>query len=132
MSQRLQSIFFFLSALLFALLFFLPLAEYHGEQNILVFNVFGIETQTPGAEVPWQKTFSLPVLILALVLGMSGCRYRVTKVGNTDKVVPDKGGVKAAKYEKKRKDLDLKKTAKSLLEKNKPISPTNTAHQPKS
>ena len=66
MSQRLQSIFFFLSALLFAALFFLPLAEYHGEQNILVFNVFGVETQTPGAEVPWHKSFSLPVLILAV------------------------------------------------------------------
>ena len=41
MSQRLQSIFFFLSALLFAALFFLPLAEFDVEQNNLVFNVFG-------------------------------------------------------------------------------------------
>ena len=66
MSQRLQSLFFFLSALLFALLFFIPMAEYHGEQNFMVFNVFGIETQTPGAQVPWPSTFSLPVLILAI------------------------------------------------------------------
>ena len=66
MTQRLQSIFFFLSALLFAALFFLPIAEYHGEQNWLVFNVFGVESLTPDATVPWSKTFSLPVLILAI------------------------------------------------------------------
>ena len=66
MSQRLQSIFFFLSALLFALLFFLPLAEYLGETNILKFNVFGIESGIPGGTVPYPKTFSLPVLILAV------------------------------------------------------------------
>ena len=66
MSQRLQSIFFFLSALLFALLFFLPLAEYLGETNILIFNVFGIESGIPNGMVPYPKTFSLPVLILAV------------------------------------------------------------------
>ena len=66
MSQRLQSIFFFLSALLFALLFFLPLAEYLGETNILKFNVFGIESGIPDGTVPYPKSFSLPVLILAV------------------------------------------------------------------
>ena len=66
MSQRLQSIFFFLSALLFALLFFIPLAEYLGETNILVFNVFGIESGIPSGTVPYPRTFSLPVLILAV------------------------------------------------------------------
>ena len=73
MSQRLQSIFFFLSALLFALLFFLPIAEYHGELNILEFNVFGIESQIPDGEVPFKKMFALPVLILTItVLLLSG------------------------------------------------------------
>ena len=66
MSQRFQSIFFFLSALLFALLFFLPLASYYGETNILNFNVFGIESGIPGGTEPYPKTFSLPVLILAV------------------------------------------------------------------
>ena len=66
MSQRLQSIFFFLSALLFALLFFLPIAEYHGELNILEFNVFGIESQIPDGEVPFKSMFALPVLILTI------------------------------------------------------------------
>ena len=73
MSQRLQSIFFFLSALLFALLFFLPIAEYHGELNILEFNVFGIESEIPDGEVPFKKMFALPVLILTItVLLLSG------------------------------------------------------------
>ncbi|MBR1512775.1 MAG: DUF4293 family protein [Bacteroidales bacterium] len=66
MSQRLQSIFFFLAAVLFALLFFIPLASYYGETNILNFNVFGIESGIPGGSVPYPKTFSLPVLILAV------------------------------------------------------------------
>ena len=68
MSQRLQSIFFFLSALLFALLFFLPIAEYHGELNILRFNVFGIESQIPDGEVPFNRWFALPVLILSITV----------------------------------------------------------------
>ena len=66
MSQRLQSIFFFLAALLFAMLFFIPLASYFGETNILIFNVFGIESGIPGGSVPYPKTYSLPVLILAI------------------------------------------------------------------
>ena len=66
MSQRLQSIFFFLSALLFALLFFLPLAEYFGELNILRFNVYGVESKLPDGTVPFKTAFSLPVLILAV------------------------------------------------------------------
>ena len=73
MSQRLQSIFFFLSALLFALLFFLPLAEYHGELNILRFNVYGVESLLPNGEVPFKTAFSLPVLILSItVMLLSG------------------------------------------------------------
>ena len=66
MSQRLQSIFFFLSALLFALLFFLPLAEYFGETNLLRFNVFGVDSLLPDGEVPFKTTFSLPVLVLTI------------------------------------------------------------------
>jgi len=73
MSQRLQSIFFFLSALLFALLFFLPLAEYFGELNILRFSVYGVESMMPNGEVPFKTSFSLPVLILTItVILLSG------------------------------------------------------------
>ena len=66
MSQRLQSIFFFLSALLFAVLFFMPLADYFGELNILRFNVYGVESKLPDGTVPFKTAFSLPVLILAV------------------------------------------------------------------
>lgn len=66
MSQRVQSIFFFVSALLFAALFFVPLAIYYGNENTLVFNVYGINTLTDALENPWPRTFSLPVLVLAV------------------------------------------------------------------
>jgi hypothetical protein len=66
MSQRLQSIFFFLSALLFALLFFLPLAEFDAEQINLFFYVYGMESKTPNGVIPFSKMFSIPVLVLAI------------------------------------------------------------------
>ena len=72
MSQRLQSIFFFLSAVLFALLFFIPLADYFGEVNLLRFNVFGVESKIPGGEVPFKTMFSLPVLILSITAVLLG------------------------------------------------------------
>ena len=73
MSQRLQSIFFFLSALLFALLFFLPLAEFDAESNILIFNLFGVDSGIPGGFVPFSRSFSLPVLVLGVtVMLLSG------------------------------------------------------------
>ncbi len=73
MSQRLQSIFFFLSALLFALLFFIPIAEYFGELNLLKFNVFGVESLLPDGDVPFKRMFALPVLILTItVIVLSG------------------------------------------------------------
>jgi hypothetical protein len=72
MSQRLQSIFFFLSALLFALLFFGPLAEFHAQLNILDFNVFGFESEIPDGPVPFSKMFALPVLVLTLTVVLLG------------------------------------------------------------
>ena len=72
MSQRLQSIFFFLSAVLFVLLFFMPLAEYFGETNILRFNVFGVDSLLPDGVVPFKTTFSLPVLILTITAVLLG------------------------------------------------------------
>ena len=66
MSQRLQSIFFFLSALLFALLFFMPLVEFDAEQINLFFNVFGLESKTPDGVIPFSKMFSVPVLVLTV------------------------------------------------------------------
>lgn len=66
MSQRLQSIFFFLSALLLALLFFLPFASFYGDFH--TFDLFGYGVTSPdnwgdGAS-PFSMTFSLPILVL--------------------------------------------------------------------
>ena len=80
MSQRTQSIMFFLSALLFALLFFIPLAEYFGELNILRFNVFGIESLMPDGEIPFGKMFALPVLILTLTAVLLGAYLSISLV----------------------------------------------------
>ena len=72
MSQRLQSIFFFLSALLFALLLFFPLVEFDSETNILVFNAFGFESKTPGGVVPLDIWYALPTLVLTLTAVLLG------------------------------------------------------------
>ena len=76
MSQRLQSIFFFVAAILFALLFFMPLADYLGGTNSLGevnnnlrFFIYGVEPHPEyGGEVPSNigKWFALPILILAI------------------------------------------------------------------
>ena len=66
MSQRTQSILFFLSALVLALLFFLPFASFYGDFN--TFDLFGHGITSPDnfgeGESPFRMTFSLPVLIL--------------------------------------------------------------------
>ena len=72
MSQRLQSIFFFLSALLFALLLFMPLVELDGESNILILNLFGVESGIPDGVMPFSKWFSLPMLVLGITAMLLG------------------------------------------------------------
>ena len=71
MSQRSQSIFFFLSALMLAVLFFLPFASFYGDFH--TFDLFGYGITSPdnwGEETsPFNMTFSLPILILT-VTGM--------------------------------------------------------------
>ncbi len=68
MSQRTQSIFFFLSALLFAMLFFLPFASFYGDFS--TFDLFGYGVTSPdnyGKDAsPFSMTFSLPILILTI------------------------------------------------------------------
>ena len=86
MSQRLQSIFFFLSALLFALLLFIPLAKFFGESNILIFKLFGVESGITNGAMPFSRCFSLPVLILgitAMLLGgyLAMGLFRAVKLG---------------------------------------------------
>ena len=68
MSQRLQPIFFFLSALVLALLFFLPFASFYGDFH--TFDLFGHGITSPDnwEEVasPFSMTFSLPILVLTI------------------------------------------------------------------
>ena len=68
MSQRLQSICFFLSALVLALLFFLPFASFYGDFH--TFDLFGHGITSPDnweeGATPFNMTFSLPVLILTV------------------------------------------------------------------
>ena len=76
MSQRLQSIFFFLSALFYAMLFFFPFASFYGDFS--TFDLFGYGISSPdkwdqGAS-PFSMTFSLPILVL-VVTSMVLCGY---------------------------------------------------------
>ena len=68
MSQRLQSIFYFLAAVMLAMLFFLPFASFYGDFH--TFDLFGHGITSPdnweqGAS-PFSMTFSLPILILTV------------------------------------------------------------------
>ena len=94
MSQRLQSIFFFLSALLFAMLFFLPFASFYGDFH--TFDLFGYGVTSPdkwdaGAS-PFGMTFSLPVLVLtitSMVLGgyLAMGLFRAVKLAQFQKLL---------------------------------------------
>ena len=94
MSHRLQSIFFFLSALLFAMLFFLPFASFYGDFH--TFDLFGYGVTSPdkwdaGAS-PFGMTFSLPVLVLtitSMVLGgyLAMGLFRAVKLAQFQKLL---------------------------------------------
>lgn len=68
MTQRTQSIFFFLAALMFAILFFIPFASFYGDFH--TFDLFGHGVSSPdnwdNGESPFSMTFSLPILILTI------------------------------------------------------------------
>ena len=68
MSQRTQSIFFFLSAVMFAMLFFLPFASFYGDFS--TFDLYGHGITSPdnfGKDAsPFSMTFSLPILVLTI------------------------------------------------------------------
>ncbi len=76
MSQRLQSIFFFLSAVMFAMLFFLPFAGFYGDFH--TFDLYGYGITSPenweNGNSPFKMTFSLPILVLT-VTAMVLCGY---------------------------------------------------------
>ena len=68
MSQRLQSILYFLAAVMLAMLFFLPFASFYGDFH--TFDLFGHGITSPDnweqGTSPFSMTFSLPILILTV------------------------------------------------------------------
>ncbi len=71
MKQRLQSILFFLSALLMGLLFFMPLVAYLDEYgSYYKLYVYGVNAVSlaQGVELPFSSVYTLPVLILTVAI----------------------------------------------------------------
>ncbi|MCR5645855.1 MAG: DUF4293 domain-containing protein [Bacteroidales bacterium] len=71
MKQRLQSILFFLSALLMGLLFFMPLVAYLDEYgSYYKLYVYGVNAVSlaQGVELPFSSVYTLPLLILTVAI----------------------------------------------------------------
>jgi len=71
MKQRVQSILFFLSALVMGLLFFMPLASYLDEYGTyLKLYVYGVNqiSVAPNVEVSFSPVYTLPLLILTVAI----------------------------------------------------------------
>lgn len=71
MKQRLQSLLFFLSALLIGLLFFMPMVSYLDDYGTYYkLFVYGIDTVSlaQGIELPFSSVYTLPLLILAVIV----------------------------------------------------------------
>ena len=71
MKQRLQSILFFLSAIVLGLLFFMPLTSYLDEYGTYYkLFVYGVTTISlaPNVELPFSSIYALPLLILTVAV----------------------------------------------------------------
>ena len=71
MKQRLQSILFFLSALLMGVLFFMPMVSYLDEYGtyykLFVYGV-NVVSIAPGQELPFSSIYALPLLVLTVAV----------------------------------------------------------------
>ncbi len=67
MSQRIQSLLFFVTAVAMCLLLFAPLAEFAGEANMWKFNVYGVASVVPNDVVPFSRFYVLPLLVVTVV-----------------------------------------------------------------
>ena len=67
MSQRTQTLLFFLTAIAMGLLLFAPLAEFSGEFSVWKFDVYQLDSVSKDSVVPKGSYFVLPVLILTIV-----------------------------------------------------------------
>ena len=71
MNQRVQSILFFLSALAFGLLFFMPLASYLDDYGTYYkLSIYGVNviSVAPNVELSFSPLYTLPLLILAVAV----------------------------------------------------------------
>lgn len=71
MKQRVQSILFFLSAVFFGLLFFMPLASYLDEYGTYFkLYVYGVNALSlaPNTELPFSSLYTLPLLVLTVAV----------------------------------------------------------------
>ena len=69
MKQRVQSILFFLSAIVMGLLFFMPLASYLDDYgNYMKLYVYGVNQISSNTEVSFSSVYTLPILILTVAV----------------------------------------------------------------
>ena len=66
MIQRRQTIFMFLSAIISALLFFMPLASFSDGTTVMKFTIFGIEN--PIETITLSKSYTWPLIVLTILM----------------------------------------------------------------
>ncbi len=66
MIQRKQTVFMFLSAIASALLFFMPLASFVADGNVMKFTIFGI--QNPIENLSLSKAYTWPLIVLTVLM----------------------------------------------------------------
>lgn len=66
MIQRRQTIFMLLTAIISALLFFMPLASFEADGNVMKFTIFGI--QNPIESIPLSTTYTWPLVVSAVLM----------------------------------------------------------------
>ena len=68
MIQRRQTIYMLLTVILSALLFFMPLASFNINDNIMRFTIFGIQNPIEGVSLSTTYTWPLVVLTILMTL----------------------------------------------------------------
>ena len=66
MIQRKQTIFMLLAAIISALLFFMPLASFNADGEVMRFTIFGI--QNPIETITLSKSYTWPLIVLTVLM----------------------------------------------------------------
>ena len=66
MIQRRQTIFMLLAAIISALLFFMPLASFNADGEVMRFTIFGI--QNPIETITLSKSYTWPLIVLTVLM----------------------------------------------------------------